>query len=66
MSKETMKRHLISAGITFLSMFILTVTPVFLDPSFTFEGAVITALLLTGVRSGVKAVYEAFLPKLQS
>lgn len=64
MSNET-KRQLISAGITFISMFILTVIPVFTDPTFTLTGATITALLLTGVRSGVKAVYEAFLPKLQ-
>ena len=54
--KETIKRHLISFAITFLAMFILTLVPLFENVSF--EGKVITSLVISAGRSAFKVAYE--------
>jgi hypothetical protein len=61
------KRHLISAGVTFVGSFLLFVLPVITDPTWSYTGKVaLVALLLSGVRAGVKALWEKFGPELAS
>lgn len=64
---NTTKRYIISTGVTFISAFLLFVMPILTDPNWAYTGeATLAALLLAGVRAGVKAVWEFWLPKLQS
>ncbi len=61
-----MKRHLISAGITFIGSFLMFVLPVLTDPSWSYTGkAALVALILAGVRAGIKTLWEKFSPQLQ-
>lgn len=62
-----MKRHLISAGITFVSATAVIIIPQLLDPSWNFQDkAALLTLLMLGVRAGVKALWEKFGPEMQS
>ncbi len=61
------KKNLISAGVTFISTLLLTILPVVTDPSWTYTGrAAIFAVLLAGVRAGIRALWEKFGPELHS
>lgn len=69
MTKDTLKRYLISSGVTFAAMFLMTFCATIIDPEFTFSkaaisGAVIGAVSTAG-RSLAKVVYE-FAAKLFS
>lgn len=58
MSPE-LKRHLQSAGLTFLAGFVLAIAPMLTDPSWTWTGeAAFLALAFTGVRGGLKPLWE--------
>lgn len=55
MNKD-IKRHLISAGTTFISTFLLTIAMVVKDPSFTFTQEAIFALAFSAILAGVRGV----------
>jgi len=58
MSKKT-KKQIISAVITFTGAFLTFIVPALLDPSWVYTGQVaLTALLISGVRAGVKVLWE--------
>lgn len=59
MSKETLKRHAISAGITFATGFLLAILP-FIESTETpeFTGGIIFGVVLVGLRAGLKASIE--------
>lgn len=56
---DTLKRHLISAGQTFVATFLLTLSMSIntLDME-ALEGSILVALLVSAARAGVKAVVE--------
>lgn len=54
-----MKRHLISALQTFVAGFLLGISP--LISSENIGKATVFALVMAGVRAGIKALYEAFI-----
>lgn len=61
-NKTTIKRHLISGSITFLTAFCVTLLAQW--DSLTLEaikGGAWVSVLFTAVRAGVKAIIEAFL-----
>lgn len=65
MSPE-IKRHLISGGVTFVSVLLIAIVPVLTDPAFTWTGAAFSALFVAALRSAVKVTWEkAILPLLQ-
>ena len=56
---ENTKRHLKSAGLTFLAGFVLAVAPMLNDMSWEWTGkAALLAFLFTGVRGGLKPLWE--------
>jgi len=54
---DTFKRHLISAGITFLSSFIGVMVVIF-DGATTFSDLSLKALVLAGMFAGIRAVLK--------
>lgn len=63
---ETVKRHLISAGVTFVSAFLTTLGFVFtsldasqLNSSAAWNAAIVSAIFTAG-RAAIKAVVESF------
>ena len=62
MTKENIKRHLISLGITFVASFFLVVGFQLSDPNFVFTIVAIKAVVLSGLiaatRAVAKIVYE--------
>lgn len=60
----TLKRHLISAGVTFLSAFLLVIaTNLSADSIINWDSAAIVSLLITAIRAGLKGIVE-ILPTL--
>jgi len=63
MSKTT-TRYIVSTIITFTAGFLVVITPEISTLSMeSIQGGALIALILTGVRAGIKAVAEAFLMK---
>ena len=60
--RNTIKRHLISALVTFLAMFLLFLYPAIISGNF--EAGVIVAAALAAVRSAFKFAWELFLVPL--
>lgn len=61
---QTIKRHLISAGVTFTSAFLLVIaTNLSADSIINWDGAAIVSLLITAIRAGLKGIIE-ILPTL--
>ncbi len=56
MIKENIKRHLISATITFLATFFLVVAFALKDDTFVITKTSIQAVLFSGIVAGVRAV----------
>lgn len=58
----TLKAHLISAGQTFVASFGVAIYPMLSTATFQtgLTRTVLLAMLVTGVRAGVKALYEAY------
>lgn len=62
MINETLKRHLISAGLTFLTGFAIVVAPQ-LNETLTYEAmkeGALVGIIFAGVRAGLKAVLEGY------
>ena len=52
------KRHIISAALTFVTAFVVTIAPVIDTISAeSFENGAFWALVLTGARAGIKALF---------
>lgn len=67
MNKETLKRYLVSSGVTFLAAFLLVIVTFLKDFSVdTFNYAVLSGVLTAALRAGVKALVEYLIPLLSS
>ena len=56
--KENWKRYLVSSLVTFVSAFLLFTMPQLLGEGFEWNQTALIAVILTGVRVGIKAVWE--------
>ena len=58
MTKETIKRHLISLFITFIATFLLVIAFEFKSDDFVFSVDAIKIVMLSGVVAGARAVFK--------
>jgi hypothetical protein len=64
---ENIKRHIISAGLSFLVGFALVVIPMLQDLTLqTLEGGALLGIIFAGARGGLKVVLEAFVAWYQN
>lgn len=62
MKQSDLKAHLISAGVTFVSMFFtLLGTEIAINTPILWTQSIITALVLAAIRGAFKATFETFL-----
>lgn len=61
MEKSTVKQHLISAGVTFASVFLVTISAEIANPSFGFTKEALLALSISAVIAGVRGVAKLIL-----
>ena len=65
--KQDIKRYLISSGITFLAVFLLTILPYLSEVTWeSLETGAFLSLVIAAVRAGVKAGVEILIPFIQS
>lgn len=58
MTKETIKRHLISLFITFIATFLLVIAFEFKSDDFIFSVDAIRIVILSGIVAGARAVFK--------
>lgn len=61
MTKENLKRHLVSASITFLSTFVVTIAMAISENTISFEKGAIISLSFAAMIAGVRAVAKLIL-----
>lgn len=66
MNKQDLKRYLVSSGITFIAVFLLTILPDLSDITFkSIETGAFLAIVIAATRAGVKAAIEILIPYIQ-
>lgn len=67
MDKQEIKRYLVSSGITFIAVFLLTLLPSVSEITLeSLKSGAFLSLLIAAVRAGVKAGVEVVIPYIQS
>lgn len=67
MNKQDIKRYLISSGITFIAVFLLTILPDLSEVTLeSLKTGAFLSLIISAVRAGVKASVEVLIPYIQS